>query len=75
MLESKKVKMSIIGILGISIVQIGGYYLKLPSEVLNKISEGILAICGIYIGSQGLSDGLSKGETSSSSMKKDNGEK
>lgn len=62
-MKYKKLKMTILGIASICLVKIGGYLAKLPNEVTDSLVKGIITLVGIYIGSQGISDGLSRGKT------------
>jgi len=62
---SKKVKMTIIGLLTTVLVNVIG----LPESQANTITESVMIIIGLYVGGQAVADGVSKGATSSGSQK------
>lgn len=62
-MKYKKLKMTLLGMLTIGIVKVGGYLAKLPDNITDDIVKGVIALVGIYVGSQGVADGLSQGKT------------
>jgi len=59
--RSKKAKALIIGAVTLVLVNV----LDVPEETAAKLTEAIEVIFALYLGSQGIADGLSKGATSS----------